>query len=1213
MKKNIHKGILIQMKNFSTAMKLAVMSSLFFLLTGCLSESDTGGVYNRVNNPSGTVSGLVQDTNGNALKGATVSIAGQNKKTDAQGRYTFYKVPVSNVEGNDNDLGPVPNINVYVQPPEESDVAYLSATISVGPAQAEIDGSNVSDNNGANTSADTITNGAVTFVDGFVVEAPVAQLPALNNTVTGLLLDNTTGLPIVDKLVYLNISDTTSESVNVNNDTDRVTLQDVNIVANAVTNENGEFTIQKVPNDSALDLIVEGYLFESVSANSANPGDISTKVEDNVFLGNVYMTSITVGDDRSPMITEVSIHPTVDSDSLEGRTVARTIHIKLSENITTIPSISSVFVNYQDADTGQDIFLELASDPTVIENMITITTVEDISRLNIAPGSDLKVSFARKDFADAAGNVIMEDVNDQGSTWLHLSVETFTLQAIAAEAGNPFVLSVDGVIGGITDPSVAATLVLRFNKPVQATSDDLVGSAVFVTVGSEGRAGDNEFMAYSDITTSLDAAGHVLTIELNSELPQNTDIRVELLQNAFLDEDDQPLTINPNANPGFDNNVAMGFVSVDFDSLQGRQATTVVLTQLLRSVADANPLPNHAALSSVSNTLLGQLNNQDGQNGSDTALRLTELKNAIGTSGFAGDVSVNMTLLSFAFVPNAQFYELTARGLAGGFKNVTVADLQGLQRDPSRENGQGIVLVPDDTGQAPLITLSNVVPGDVLTLMPVDIFGVKTTNGSTDTVTLEDNVPPATVLQSAFSIGNSVVAEANSFGAGAGLVISGELNEDSGVPIFEITPGLLGVVNGGTNSLEISDLIDDNLGNGLYTEASYSNWTPTRTLGIAVSENIEFADAELRADLIDGASADQWGIVNDVTSNDQNVIGSVDLVTFKTDVQQLSLSQNQKIVNFKGVFQDNAKNVMPDDNGSKILLIDRIPPMVTSSSYNVSDDKLTAVLTVTFNEAINEETFVNVELGNGQQLPGFGEAGFNISSDKKAVTLTFSTFNGLGVLNKPDLPPVISRTDAFEDFGGQLSTLEVEDAEGNSWGDYTNSIGNFAGQSVGLNHGAPRLVAQDETEEFTLSVSSAGFFPTITGGGSFTIEYTFTNLITAPILSSVTGGVDDDNNGIDDGLTGIFASDLVDDLFTLSNSNGLIIDNGKSSVELASDNILRVRVTLFGGDMTSLGNSATMSITQNFKNIIGSRYDSNDILFVGPDATDTSLIQVTLQ
>jgi hypothetical protein len=1187
MKKNNHKGILIRTKNISTAMKLAVMSSLFFLLSGCLSESDTGGVYNRVNNPSGTVSGLVQDTNGNALKGATVSIAGQNIKTDAQGRYTFYKVPVSNVEGNDNDLGPVPNINVYVQPPEESDVAYLSATISVGPAQAEIDGSNVSGNNGVNTSANTITNGAITFVDGFVVEAPVAQLPALNNTVTGLLLDNTTGLPIVDKLVYLNISDTTSESVNVNNDTDRVTLQDVNIVANAVTNENGEFTIQKVPNDSALDLIVEGYLFESVSANSANLGDISTKVEDNVFLGNVYMTSITVGDDRSPMITEVSIHPTVDSDSLEGRTVARTIHIKLSENITTIPSISSVFVNYQDADTGQDIFLELASDPTVVENMITITTVEDMSRLNIAPGSDLKVSFARKDFADAAGNVIMEDVNDQGSTWLHLSVETFTLQAIAAEAGNPFVLSVDGVIGGITDPSVAATLVLRFNKPVQAISEDLVDSAVFVTVGSEGRAGDNEFMAYSDITTSLDAAGHVLTIELNSELPQNTDIRVELLQNAFLDEDDQPLTINPNANPGFDNNIAMGFVSVDFDSLQGRQATTVTLSVLTENDADNASIPTHSALFSVSDTPFGQLNNQDDDDGNgiaDTADRLDALKNEINNEG--NGFNVDRTLLSFALVPNAEQYELTAVNSLGVATNPTVvADgLVGLQNITT--DLSVIVLTPDGTGQDPRILLSGVTLGDSVTLMPVDAFGVKTTNGTTDTVTLLDNTPPATVLQRAYSVGNDVVAETNSYGAGAELSENVGDNANVGVPFFNIVPQVLGMVDGGVNSREITDLTSD----GFYDSSSFMAWTPTRTIGVALSEDVEVVPGANLGSLISGIPASGWDIVNDITIDDtSNVLGSADIATFTTDVMQLSLNQHESVINFGGLLQDSAGNVMVDDNGSKLILRDSLPPMVASSNYAVSaDQKMTTFLTIVFNEAIEADTFTGVLL-SGVLLPSSEHDSFGISADGKTVTLSFATFNAAGDVNTDDdtldLVQALNRRflfgdDETEQVLGNLTIENVEDRFGNSWSDYIGQIAPI-----------PQLVVKNETELLSVEVNNSEFFHDLGDTESFNITYTFNQPVALPFLATATEGNDANTDGIDDDF-GFNMSDL----FVL-NAPGFFIGAESSIVAISEENALRVNITLveeaFGaGD--EIGVNANMRFSNLLAANVFSRFDNND-------------------
>lgn len=1188
MKKNNHKGILIRKKNFSTAMKLAVMSSLFFLLSGCLSESDTGGVYNRVNNPSGTVSGLVQDTNGNALKGATVSIAGQNKKTDAQGRYTFYKVPVSNVEGNDNDLGPVPNINVYVQPPEESDVAYLSATISVGPAQAEIDGSNVSGNNGVNTSANTITNGAITFVDGFVVEAPVAQLPALNNTVTGLLLDNTTGLPIVDKLVYLNISDTTSESVNINNDADRVTLQDVNIIANAVTNENGEFTIQKVPNDSALDLIVEGYLFESVSANSANSGDISTKVEDNVFLGNVYMTSITVGDDRSPMITEVSIHPTVDSDSLEGRTVARTIHIKLSENITTIPSISSVFVNYQDADTGQDIFLELASDPTVVENMITITTVEDMSRLNIAPGSDLKVSFARKDFADAAGNVIMEDVNDQASAWLHLTVETFTLQAIAVEAGNPFIMSVDGVIGGITDPSVAATLVLRFNKPVQATSDDLVGSAVFVTVGAEGSAGDNEFMAYSDITTSLDAAGHVLTIELNSELPQNADIRVELLQNAFLDEDDQPLTINPNANPGFDNNIAMGFVSVDFDSLQGRQATTVTLSVLTENDADNAFIPTHSALFSVSETPFGQLNNQDDDDGNgiaDSAERLNALKNEINNEG--NGFNVDRTLLSFALVPNAEQYELTAVNSLGVAINpiVEAEGLVGLQNitiDPSV-----IVVRPDGTGQDPRILLSGVTLGDTVTLMPVDVFGVKTTNGTTDTVTFVDNTPPATVLQRAYSVGNDVVAETNSFGAGAELSENVGDNANVGVPFFDIVPQVLGVVDGGVNSREITDLTLD----GFYDSMDFMAWTPTRTLGVALSEDVEVVPGANLGSLIPGIPANGWNIVNDITTDDtSNVLGSADIATFTTDVMQLSQNQHQSTINFGGLLQDSSGNIMVDDNGSKLIFRDFLPPMVASSNYAVSADQMTTVLTIVFNEAIQPETFTDVLL-TGALLPSFGDASFGISADNKTVTLAFAAFDAAGAVNTDDggNPLDLTQTpnrrvlfgdDQTQEVLGNLTINNVEDRFGNSWSDYIGQIAPI-----------PQLVVENETELLSVEIDRSEFFHDLGDTDSFNITYTFNQPVALPFLATATEGNDANTDGIDDAL-GLTMSNL----FILT-APGFAIGDESSIVAISEENALRVNITLVE-EVFGAGDEIGVNANMRFSNLLAanvfSRFDNND-------------------
>jgi hypothetical protein len=809
-----------------------------------------------------------------------------------------------------------------------------------------------------------------------------------------------------------------------------------------------------------------------------------------------------------------------------------------------------------------------------------------MSRLNIAPGSDLKVSFARKDFADAAGNVIMEDVNDQGSTWLHLSVETFTLQAIAAEAGNPFVLSVDGVIGGITDPSVAATLVLRFNKPVQATSDDLVGSAVFVTVGSEGRAGDNEFMAYSDITTSLDTAGHVLTIELNSELPQNTDIRVELLQNAFLDEDDQPLTINPNANPEFDNNIAMGFVSVDFDSLQGRQATTVTLSVLTENDADNASITTHSTLFSVSETPFGQLNNQDDDDGNgiaDSAERLNALKNEINNEG--NGFNVDRTLLSFALVPNAEQYELTAVNSLGVAINPSVvADglvgLQNITTDPSV-----IVLTPDGTGQDPRILLSGVTLGDTVTLMPVDAFGVKTTNGTTDTVTLLDNTPPATVLQRAYSVGNDVVAETNSYGAGAEISENVGDNLNVGVPFFDIVPQVLGVVDGGVNSRAITDLTLD----GFYDSAAFSAWTPLRTLGVALSEDVEVVPGANLGSLIPGIPTNGWDIVNDITIDDaNNVLGSADIATFTTDVMQLSQNQHQSTINFGGLLQDSAGNIMEDDNGSKLIFRDFLPPMVASSNYAVSDDQMTTVLTIVFNEEIQPETFTNVLL-TGELLPSFGDASFGMSADNKTVMLTFAAFDAAGEVNTDDdgNPLDLAQTpnrgvlfgdDQTQEVLGNLTINNVEDRFNNRWSDYIGQISPI-----------PQLVVENETELLSVEVDESEFFHDLGDGDPFNITYTFNQPVGLPFLASATGGDDANSDGIDDdfGLT-------MSDLFILD-APGFVIGDESSIVAISESNALRVNVRLEqNGFEDEIGVDANMSFSNLLANNVFSRFDNND-------------------
>jgi hypothetical protein len=102
------------------------------------------------------------------------------------------------------------------------------------------------------------------------------------------------------------------------------------------------------------------------------------------------------------------------------------------------------------------------------------------------------------------------------------------------------------------------------------------------------------------------------------------------------------------------------------------------------------------------------------------------------------------------------------------------------------------------------------------------------------------------------------------------------------------------------------------------------------------------------------------------------VLGSADIATFTTDVMQLSLDQYASNINFGGLLQDSAGNIMVDDNGSKLILRDSLPPMVASSNYAVSADQMTTVLTIVFNEANQPETFTDV-LPSGVLLPSFDD------------------------------------------------------------------------------------------------------------------------------------------------------------------------------------------------------------------------------------------------
>ncbi len=105
---------------------------------GSTSTATTGPGFDRVSDPTGSVTGLVQDTNGNPIEGASVYLAGQMASTDAGGVYFFQSVPAVLTTGMDDGLGGAPAgvLLVSIVPPS----SYLGATVTVTPF-AQIDGS----------------------------------------------------------------------------------------------------------------------------------------------------------------------------------------------------------------------------------------------------------------------------------------------------------------------------------------------------------------------------------------------------------------------------------------------------------------------------------------------------------------------------------------------------------------------------------------------------------------------------------------------------------------------------------------------------------------------------------------------------------------------------------------------------------------------------------------------------------------------------------------------------------------------------------------------------------------------------------------------------------------------------------------------------------------------------------------------------------------
>jgi len=418
------------MKISKSMISVAAAAVLMTGFTGCSSDtnnvSTTSGQSHEINNPKGTVTGMVMDTNGNGIGNVTVSVAGQTTTTEESGAYIFYDVPVVNT---DSVSATADTGNGFLQVIVSAPEGYLGATVTVYPEAQQLNsGDNQNQGNHAQTNPNT------NFIDGYIATAGTAVLPELSATVKGRLEMDGTEASVANTTITLDFL--TTANMPEGNRVNPTTIAELqNTVSttystrsySAVTDADGKFEISNVPADSILRYVVSGYNVapgeerpqaQSLLNNFLNRITVETRLETgSVDVGDIQLTKIITEDSQSPYVTVVTentpaanVLNTVFGDRLmleDDVTASRTFIINFSESIERLSE--------DDTDVTESITVYsytqgkylTATAKVMSGNQLEITMSEDLLDAEV-----FDVNLLITDFKDDAGNHLDIEVDN---------------------------------------------------------------------------------------------------------------------------------------------------------------------------------------------------------------------------------------------------------------------------------------------------------------------------------------------------------------------------------------------------------------------------------------------------------------------------------------------------------------------------------------------------------------------------------------------------------------------------------------------------------------------------------------------------------------------------------------------------------------------------------------------------------------------------------
>jgi hypothetical protein len=1055
--------------NFFQKAKLATAIALVSsttLLTGCLVDGNkansltTSSTSAAIGNngvtttaPKGTIQGIVQDTNGNPISGATVYIGARSVTTTAGGTYEMADVAVSGIEitGDNDYLGG--SVRVVIVPP----AGYLGATVDV-TTSAIID----QGRSDQGTTEETGTAQTNRFVDGFTAVAGDAVLPAIGEngaTVTGVLRDNVTNEAIVNQTVNLEL-----KSVNGGDHTTGSNAISYTTLSYQVTTDaTGNFTITGAPNDSDLTFVVGGYTVNSVDANVFNTTGVLTNDEvERVHVGNVYVTEIPNDDNANPFVIAIEEAATngarakLNDDVTNVLTVhfSEAIQTSLVDTITTPSGNNSVVV--RDLTAGQYLTVDVA----VAADARSMTLTGSV---DFVAGNEIDIYLLKVDFRDIANNMLDEDsdvtsndisydyddVNGNGD-FLKLQVEVFRnlLQDAAVVTGLAQLTADDspervaGDAEGFSDAFADVDMQSTVNGTQQLNSAD----------NDSGPTNDAD-ERLSNLIAALDLAGVV----------ENSGV-------VELNADGTPVTANLGLNTG---------VETDIARVQFTPSNAAFYRYwIMRDATVVNTNPTIDAVSSP-----------DAENVS-TASNFTTAAAASGYgvirtktgSNFADFASSNVAFLIDDVEPGDIFYiqSMDEFGNEGSTTQVTLADnvpvttglqdaygeldLQSSSTVFGQQYGNGAELANPDFQVLVGLPLLNVNSG-----MLADQGNI--VDAAPDLSNLYDeNFADAANNNQPYITAASLIYDKTAYAAW-----SLDMSRTIAVSFTEDLAWTTPLATDATKPAATAN------------EPTYTGTTAAALTG--------------------------WTIMNDVTiASDADTVNA-DLVAIDVDnIFTLANTDGQvaTVIDFTNQIEDNAGNTAVATTNAKVVVNDAMPPMVTEAVYNGSN------LTVTFNEAVQVNPDAGntvVTLGGiNIDMDVDSRAAHNAkTTSKNVLVIPFTTDNaddllplnrtGIFTLGDYDEAGLAS---AAADAGGHaiLTFPNVQDAFGNSWAEDDTNLT------------TPRFAAYDNLGQL-VGTPSPSALPTGAGlAVDIVINYTFTHAIDIDAMLGQAFGTIDENTNI---------------------------------------------------------------------------------------------------